>query len=279
MNWCMGESHYCVPKHPLKGQHNLQMGTQFVIWMKPVGVSLWKAQLELHFSRVELVAFLPNSRTRSKPFIFMACNMVFYYFFSMACNTTRVVAWRDHDIQKKMKQAFLDRTHLYLLSELYLSPLAFCAAAGSICKPRKALQSQGKPRRQLIHLETAQPKQSPVTWTVYTESLGSCAANLPSGLSFYELFFLQWAANIVFKYVSEGPIAQLLSAATTSAFVGSAHHPLRPRWLQQRPRGWTRISSHELKGQRKEKKSRGLFVPDDSLNVCNLEVYTTWNEK
>lgn len=102
MNWCMGESHYCVSKLPLKGQHKLQVGTQFVIWMKPVGVSLWKAQLWLHFSKVEFAAFLPNSRTRSKPFIFMACNVFFYYFFSMACNT-RGAAQRDHDIQKQIK--------------------------------------------------------------------------------------------------------------------------------------------------------------------------------
>lgn len=146
MNWCMGESHYCVSKHPLKGWHKFQMGTQFIIWMKPVGVSLWKAQLGLHFSRAELVTFLPNSRKRSKPFIFMACNVVFYYFFSMICNTTRVVARRDHDIQKQMKLKLFWIGHICISSLSSIFPLWLSVQQLAVCvNPEKPCRARGNP--------------------------------------------------------------------------------------------------------------------------------------
>lgn len=145
-----------------------------------------KSSARAAFQQGGVCSFSPKQQNKIKAFYFhgLQCGFLLFLFNGLQhkrCSTKR--SWYSEANQTK---ALLDRARLYLLSEPYLSPLAFCAAVGSMCKSRKALQRQGKPRRQLIHLETAQPKQSPVTWTIYTESLGNCAANSSSGLGFYE---------------------------------------------------------------------------------------------
>lgn len=83
-------------------------------------------------------------------------------------------------------------------------------------------------------------------------------------------------SNIALKYVSEGAITWLSVAASTSGLMGSAQHPLRPMWLWQRPLCWKRSSNHEHEGQRKERKSRGLFVPDNPLGC--VQTGSVWLE-
>lgn len=136
--------------------------------------------------------------------------------------------------------------------------------------PGKSLQSQGKARRQLIYLETAQP------WTAtsdleFLQSLGNCAADLLLGLGFYEYFFAMSSSLsiVAFKYVSKGAITWLSAAASTDGLMGSPHCP--SMWLCQRPLRWKRSSNHEHEGRRKEQKSRGLFIPGNPLGCAQTK--------
>lgn len=183
MNWCTRESHFCVSKHSLKRQHKLP-----VCYLDEACRSEFRrSSVRAAFQQGGVCSFFSQTATEQDQSLLFSWLAMWFFIISFnglqhkSCGMKR--SWYSEASESK---AFLDRTHLYLLSKLYLSPLAFCAAVDSMCKSRKDWQSQGKPTRQLIHLEAAQPKQSPVSWSVCVESLGNCAANLPSALGFYE---------------------------------------------------------------------------------------------
>lgn len=114
-----------------------------------------KSSARASFQQGGVCSLSPKQQNRIKVLYFhgMQCGFLLFLFNGLqhnkSCGTKRL--WYSE------AKTCLDRTHLYLFSELYLSPSTLCAAVGSVCKSRKALQSQGKPGRQLIHLETTQP--------------------------------------------------------------------------------------------------------------------------
>lgn len=87
----------------------------------------------------------PKQQSKIKAFHFHGLQCVFLLFLfnglqhNKSCSTERL--WCS---EANKTEALLDRAHLYLLSQPYLSPLAFCAAAGSMCESRKSLTEPGE---------------------------------------------------------------------------------------------------------------------------------------
>lgn len=112
--------------------------------MKPAVVSLGEAQLGLHFSSVEFVAFSPKQQ-QNKAFYFHGLQYVFLLFLSMASNT-RVVIRRDHDIQKQVNLKLFWIGPICISSPSSIFPLWLSVQQLTVCvNPEKTVRARGNP--------------------------------------------------------------------------------------------------------------------------------------
>lgn len=134
MNWCTRESHFCVSKHSLKRQHKLP-----VCYLDEACRSEFRrSSVRAAFQQGGVCSFFSQTATEQDQSLLFSWLAMWFFIISFnglqhkSCGMKR--SWYSEASESK---AFLDRTHLYLLSKLYLSPLAFCAAVDSMCKSRK----------------------------------------------------------------------------------------------------------------------------------------------